>query len=273
MEVFYKYEKNITINWADLRTFNDIGRMSIFVYRLVSVSILMMYSIVLFAQQESNPQHVDHRMSMNYTPVVPTKVVMTDIPKYQRTSMFQVPVISSSLIHSVFNDSSMDLGFTFMNECISLIKKMGKCTDFSYLRSLSSVASELKENIGLQELTNNETRSGDASEVFSDVEEIDDNPIFVPEAFSPNGDGINDKFEIKGLSKYKTIGIEIFNRWGNIVFRSKNTGEGKEMNCYWDGTVQSGLRLGSNSVPVGMYYYVLRLDDKENISGFVYLDK
>ncbi|MBL7967737.1 MAG: gliding motility-associated C-terminal domain-containing protein [Prolixibacteraceae bacterium] len=96
---------------------------------------------------------------------------------------------------------------------------------------------------------------------------INDNPFFIPEAFSPNGDGINDKFEIKGIAKYKSVQIEIFNRWGNIVYQSKNYGEGAGKEGFWDGSSKSG------PVPTGTYFYILRLDGKENINGSIYIDR
>jgi gliding motility-associated-like protein len=102
---------------------------------------------------------------------------------------------------------------------------------------------------------------------------VNDNAFFIPEAFSPNGDGINDKFEIQGIAKYKNIEIEIFNRWGNIVYQSKNYGEGPGREGFWDGTARSGLRIGSGPVPSGTYFYVLRLDSKEKINGSIYLDR
>jgi gliding motility-associated-like protein len=102
---------------------------------------------------------------------------------------------------------------------------------------------------------------------------VNDNPFFIPEAFSPNGDGINDKFEIKGLAKYKSVEIEIFNRWGNVVYQSKNYGEGQGKAGFWDGTSGFGLRIGSGPVPSGTYFYVLRLDGKEKINGTIYLDR
>lgn len=97
---------------------------------------------------------------------------------------------------------------------------------------------------------------------------INDNPFFIPDAFSPNGDGINDKFEIKGIAKYKTVSIQIFNRWGNIVFESANYGEGAGKEGFWNGNSKSG-----GPVPVGTYFYVLRLDGKENITGSVYIGR
>lgn len=102
---------------------------------------------------------------------------------------------------------------------------------------------------------------------------INDVPFFIPDAFSPNGDGKNDKFEIKGLHKYQTVGIEIINRWGNTVYQSKNYGEGANKDGFWDGTASSGLRIGSGPVPTGTYYFILKLNGKENINGSIYLDR
>ncbi len=98
---------------------------------------------------------------------------------------------------------------------------------------------------------------------------INDIPFLIPEAFSPNGDGINDKFEIKGLSKYKTVEIEIFNRWGNVVYQSKNYGDSNGKDGYWDGTAKGS----SGPVPSGTYYYILKMNGNENINGSIYLDR
>lgn len=102
---------------------------------------------------------------------------------------------------------------------------------------------------------------------------VNDIPFFIPEAFSPNGDGINDLFEIKGLAKYKTVEIQIFNRWGNIVYQSNNYGNGPGKDGFWDGTVKNGLRVGSGPVPTGTYYFILTLNGNEKISRSVYLDR
>ncbi|SKA12411.1 PKD domain-containing protein [Sediminibacterium ginsengisoli] len=67
----------------------------------------------------------------------------------------------------------------------------------------------------------------------------------VPNAFSPNGDGINDTWKIKYLDSYPGAVVEVYNRYGQIVFRS--VGYGKE----WDGTYQG------NPLPVATYYYII----------------
>jgi gliding motility-associated-like protein len=58
--------------------------------------------------------------------------------------------------------------------------------------------------------------------------------MYVPEAFTPNGDGLNDEFKVIGLS-IKTFRLDIFNRWGQLIFSTTNIDEG------WNGTYK-GLK-------------------------------
>ncbi len=86
--------------------------------------------------------------------------------------------------------------------------------------------------------------------------------LSVPSAFSPNNDGINDKWEIPFLAKYPKCSVKIFNRGGQVVFAS--TG----YNTSWDG------RFKNNDLPSGAYYYIIDLNDSKNsISGAVNLVK
>jgi gliding motility-associated-like protein len=76
-------------------------------------------------------------------------------------------------------------------------------------------------------------------------------PVSVPNAFSPNGDGINDVWVIKNLSDYPQSTVEVFDRYGQIAYRT--TGYSKP----WDGT-KAGKPL-----PVGVYYYIIRVKEGE----------
>lgn len=72
-------------------------------------------------------------------------------------------------------------------------------------------------------------------------------PVTVPNAFSPNGDGIHDTWQIPNLGDYPGATVEVFNRYGQKVFYS--AGYGKP----WDG------RMNGNPLPVATYYYVIHL--------------
>ncbi len=90
----------------------------------------------------------------------------------------------------------------------------------------------------------------------------------IPEGFSPNSDGINDLFFIRGLDLYPNNSIVIFNRWGDKVF---------EANPYqnnWAGNSTKGLRLGGDELPVGTYFYILDLGDNSDVrKGTIYLNR
>jgi gliding motility-associated-like protein/uncharacterized repeat protein (TIGR01451 family) len=94
--------------------------------------------------------------------------------------------------------------------------------------------------------------------------------LIVPEGFSPNGDDINELFVIRGIEKYPSASITIFNRWGNKVYVSEN---GYANN--WNGTNQFGNADSDKVLPTGTYFYILTLGDEENtvIKGYVYLNK
>ena len=92
--------------------------------------------------------------------------------------------------------------------------------------------------------------------------------FFVPEGFSPNGDGTNDLLVIRGIENYLNNTFTVYNRWGNKVF------EGKPYNNTWDGKSNEGIRIGGDELPTGTYFYVLDLgDDSDIIKGFIYLTR
>jgi gliding motility-associated-like protein len=69
--------------------------------------------------------------------------------------------------------------------------------------------------------------------------------LFIPNALSPNGDGKNDKFIIRGLERYQGVTLDIYNRWGNQVYHSANYSN------TWDG----------NGLNEGTYYYILKVKE------------
>ena len=69
------------------------------------------------------------------------------------------------------------------------------------------------------------------------------NNVFVPDLFSPNGDGVNDIFYPRGNGLFKVKGLKIFNRWGEAVFE-KNSFNANDPAAGWDGMFR-GTKLNS----------------------------
>jgi gliding motility-associated-like protein len=70
----------------------------------------------------------------------------------------------------------------------------------------------------------------------------------VNDLFTPNGDGVNDFFNIDGIEDYGNNELQIFNRWGSPVYKQSNYQND------WDGTDGSGKELAT-----GTYYYILKI--------------
>ena len=101
--------------------------------------------------------------------------------------------------------------------------------------------------------------------------------VFVPNSFSPNGDGVHDLFKVRCLYNYENPVIEIYNRWGNLVFKKDHYGDvdfwGTLANAWWTGRSDNKWTVGNQDLPVGTYYYVLKLNSSEVLTGFLFLNK
>ncbi|GAB4039498.1 hypothetical protein GCM10028809_60950 [Spirosoma gilvum] len=92
--------------------------------------------------------------------------------------------------------------------------------------------------------------------------------IFIPEGFSPNGDGINDLFVIRGVAGL-TMSLEVFNRWGNLVYQNE------DYKNDWDGKPNTGITLNGEGtgVPDGTYYYVLKTSDGQKFVRYMTISR
>jgi gliding motility-associated-like protein len=87
----------------------------------------------------------------------------------------------------------------------------------------------------------------------------------IPNVFTPNGDGVNDYFQVKAVSMETFNGV-ILDRWGRKIFEWTNC---KEETAGWDGT------NGSSKAAPGVYFYIIKAVGKDEVtydeSGTLYL--
>lgn len=94
----------------------------------------------------------------------------------------------------------------------------------------------------LRVVDDNGCENNDRTEVIIEKPFCGEAHIFIPNAFSPNGDGVNDELKVrgKGISSFQLM---IFDRWGDMVFSTHRMENG------WDGT------LDGEPLPAGVYFY------------------
>ncbi|WP_299528850.1 gliding motility-associated C-terminal domain-containing protein, partial [uncultured Lutibacter sp.] len=122
---------------------------------------------------------------------------------------------------------------------------------------------------------------GDSSD---DLDNYGDNPtilgisgciIEVFNAVSPNGDGDNDVFYIRGLECYSDNRVEIYNRWGGLVFERDHY---NNTDRAFKGISEGRLTVNkSRELPDGAYYYILKYKDGTNNvqqkAGYLYINR
>lgn len=87
-------------------------------------------------------------------------------------------------------------------------------------------------------------------------------PLNIPNAFSPNGDGVNDWWEIPGITRYPNAQVTIYNRWGHLIYDQI----GYNATTAWKG----------DNYPVATYYYIIKLNSdvkSESLTGALTLTR
>ncbi|MDT0651620.1 gliding motility-associated C-terminal domain-containing protein, partial [Autumnicola edwardsiae] len=100
--------------------------------------------------------------------------------------------------------------------------------------------------------------------------QLEDCPLVFPEGISPNDDGRNDLFIVENIEEeYPNYSLEIFNRWGNTVYK------GNASTPEWDGTSTESGSLGDDVLPVGVYFYIIEFNDGTTppTQGKIYLSR
>ncbi|UMB59997.1 Ig-like domain-containing protein [Lutibacter sp. A80] len=100
----------------------------------------------------------------------------------------------------------------------------------------------------------------------------------LPEGFTPNGDGMNDVFEIPFLPiLYPNFSMEIVNRYGNKVYEYKHDGNPNTVPTWWDGYSTGRWNFSNDVLPTGTYFYTIYFGDNDKKrapqTGWIYLRK
>jgi gliding motility-associated-like protein len=102
---------------------------------------------------------------------------------------------------------------------------------------------------------------GCADSTYRQVIVEDEIDVYIPNSFTPDGDGINDFWFIEGKG-FQELGyhMQVFNRWGDLVFESQDSTQP------WTG----GSQDGNHYVPDGVYTYLAKFRDNQNDVNYVY---
>ena len=153
--------------------------------------------------------------------------------------------------------SVMDIESTVKNDiCNSgagnanLVNVIGGTSPYSYLWSTGATASGIT-GLSVGDYTVVITDKNLCTKSFTlNVNEDSCNVINIHNVITPNGDGINDAWVIEGINRYPGSTVQLFDKWGDIVFDAKN------YNNDWTG----------GTLPDGTYFYLIKLNGP-NLSG------
>jgi gliding motility-associated-like protein len=157
----------------------------------------------------------------------------------------------------------------YKNQVVDFIDNSIDASKWYWMFSTSSVDTAIIQNpkkafdsIGIFPITLIVTDNNGCRDTLVKNIEIYPTLIGVPEAFTPNGDGINDVLYVKG-GPFKDLEFKIYNQWGNEIFKSVNQSIG------WNGTYEELLQ------PPGLYIFTVKAsslgDEKINFSGEINL--
>ena len=91
--------------------------------------------------------------------------------------------------------------------------------------------------------------------------------------FSPDGDGINEFWEINGIEAYPNNTVSMFNRWGDLVFQVSGYDNNARV---FRGKANQLNGLGAGTLPEGTYFFQIDISEPNNLQttkGYVVLKR
>ena len=208
-----------------------------------------------------------------------TKTVNEERPRIGQTVQFTITVQNVSLVNAsgIGVEEILPTGYRL----ISAVASRGAYEASDGLWSIDQLGAGEQATLVLDvEVLDIDDYLNQASFIYAD--QIDTNPandsgeagvsptcLVIYNEFSPNGDGVNEFFRIDCISQYPNNKLQVYNRWGNLVFEQEG------YNNTWDGTSTGRVTINeSKFLPVGTYYYILNLGDgSEPLTDWLYINR
>jgi gliding motility-associated-like protein len=177
-------------------------------------------------------------------------------------------LVANPLNNGFFTNVFLDSSHSYLNvgETAELLVQINVQDKFGITKYLNSVQiSGIASNaINVSDISDDgvsidENSNGIANEIGENdptLIQIGVSEVWIPEGFSPNGDGKNDYFIIDGNEYYK-INLEVYNRWGAVVYQSK------DYQNDWNGFSNVGVHMDNLQLPDGTYFYIVKLNNGE----------
>lgn len=180
-------------------------------------------------------------------------ITIRDVNDCSIEQLINVPV-PTELEVALGEDVSIRLGDSVQLEALTnlpgLTVSWDPPTDLSCSDCLTPIAKPLTTTIYRVEISNNNNcATSDDIRIVVDP----DPPVFVANAFSPNGDGVNDVFQVQADGIIQNISyFRVFDRWGSLLFERENFTPNSLDNA-WDGKIRG------QTAPVGVYVYFVEI--------------
>jgi gliding motility-associated-like protein len=182
--------------------------------------------------------YIKYQISKNYCSSLSSKKIEVKVAPNPSFSISPYnPIIDENVVFSSKNEANTSYSWYIGNAALGSSHELTKNfeTSGNYQIKLLASNSFCKDTL-LQNLIISESKY-----------------LYVPNAFSPNNDGINDEFKVVYKNSYETR-LNIYNTWGELVFSSDNKLLG------WDGN------YNGNNCPIGLYIYIIEYKDYDNIN-------
>lgn len=194
--------------------------------------------------------------------IVPTvqsgPVILTQ--GFQQPSANGVLALNSTLVY--YNATCLGA-----NDGVASLTVTGGTAPYSYLWTTGAndtLATNDSIAPGTYTVTITDAGNLSQSHTFTVIDGTDICDIVVYSGFTPNNDGNNDVWIVDYLELHQPNEVEIYNRWGVLVWRGTNY---DNVNVVWNGNTQSGEQL-----PDGTYYWVIK-EGTATMKGWVELSR